>query len=129
MAPICTKLFNIIFDTGIVPDSWTLGDILPIYKNKGNKKSPENYRPITLLSCFGKLFTSILNNRITKYIDESHIIDANQAGFRKGFSTTDNFFILQNLIEISKANKSNLCFHRLQTSIRHCVEERFMAKA
>ena len=95
MAPIYTKLFNIIFHTDIAPDSWTLGDILPIYKNKGNKKSPENYRPITLLSCFGKLFTSILNNRITKYIDESHIIDANQAGFRKGFSTTDNLFILQ----------------------------------
>ena len=42
MAPIYAKLFNIIFDTGIVPESWTLGDILPIYKNKGNKHSPEN---------------------------------------------------------------------------------------
>ena len=108
MAPVYAKLFNIIFDTGIVPESWTLGDILPIYKNKGSKTSPENYRPITLLSCFGKLFTSILNSRITKYIEESEIIDACQAGFRKGFSTIDNLFILQNLIEISKANKSKL---------------------
>ena len=108
LAPVYVKLFNIIFDTGIVPESWTLGDILPIYKNKGSKTSPENYRPITLLSCFGKLFTSILNSRITKYIEESEIIDACQAGFRKGFSTIDNLFILQNLIEISKANKSKL---------------------
>ena len=30
MAPIYTKLFNIIFDSGLVPDSWTLGDILLI---------------------------------------------------------------------------------------------------
>ena len=108
MAPIYAKLFNIIFDTGIVPESWTLGDILPIYKNKGNKHSPENYRPITLLSCFGKLFTSILNSRITKFIEETDGIDACQAGFRKGFSTADNLFILQNLIEFSKVNKFKL---------------------
>ena len=36
MAPIYVKLFNIFFDTGYVPDSWSLGDILPIFKNKGN---------------------------------------------------------------------------------------------
>lgn len=51
MLPIYKKLFNIIFDTGIVPESWLIGDILPIYKNKGDPNLPENYRPITLLSC------------------------------------------------------------------------------
>ena len=108
MSPIYVKLFNIIYDTGIVPDSWTQGSIFPIYKNKGSENLPENYRPITLLSCFGKLFTSILNNRLNKYIEECDIIDSSQAGFRKGFSTTDNLFILQSLIEICKANKSKL---------------------
>ena len=108
MAPVYTKLFNIIFDSGLVPDSWTLGDILPIYKNKGNIHHPENYRPITILSCFGKLFTSILNTRITKYVEESGTLNSCQAGFRKGFSTTDNLFVLQSLIDIAKANKSKL---------------------
>ena len=56
MAPIYAKLFNIIFDKGIVPESWTLGDILHIYKDKGNNHSPENYRPITLLSWFKLYF-------------------------------------------------------------------------
>ena len=65
---IYTQLFNIILDIGIVPVSWALGDILPKYKNKGNIKLPENYRPITLLSCLGKLFTSILNSRLSKKI-------------------------------------------------------------
>ena len=108
MLPIYTKLFNIIFDTGIVPESWSLGNILPIYKNKGDNKLPENYRPITLLSCFGKLFTAILNVRLTNYFEENEIIDSCQAGFRKGFSTTDNLFILQSLIEIAKTNKNKL---------------------
>ena len=108
MCPIYTRLFNIILDLGIVPDSWSLGDILPIYKNKGSIHQPENYRPITLLSCFGKLFTAILNTRISSYFDENYIIESCQAGFRKGFSTTDNLFIIQNLVEIAKGNKNKL---------------------
>ena len=108
MAPVYTKLFNIIFDSGLIPESWTLGNIIPIFKNKGTFKNPENYRPITLLSCFGKLFTSILNARITKYVEETELIDHCQAGFRKGFSTVDNLFILQSLIDIAKSQKSKI---------------------
>ena len=75
------NLFNIIFDTGVIPESWLVGIIKPIYKNKGNSKDPKNYRPITILSCLGKLFTSILNNRLTEFSDEFEIIKENQCGF------------------------------------------------
>ena len=64
MLPIYTKLFNLILDTGIIPESCTIGVIKPIYKNKGDPKAPENYRPITLLSCFGKLFTLMIDSRL-----------------------------------------------------------------
>ena len=108
MSPTYTKLFNIIFDTGLVPKSSSIGNILPIYTNKGSSKLPENYRPITLLSCFGKLFTSILNDRINKYLEDNSIINSCQAGFLKGYATTDNLFILQSLIEIARVNKNKL---------------------
>ena len=108
MSPIYVKLFNLIFEKGIVPESWTAGNILPIYKNKGDINAPENYRPITLLSCFGKLFTSILNKRINQYFEENNAISSCQAGYRKGFSTTDNLYILQSLIEISQSSKQKL---------------------
>ena len=42
------KLFNKIFDKDIIPQSWLIGNILAIYKNKGDEHNPENYRPITL---------------------------------------------------------------------------------
>ena len=42
---------NLIFDTGLVPENWFIGNILPLYKNKGEVGNPENYRPVTLLSC------------------------------------------------------------------------------
>ena len=95
-----TKLFNIVFTSGFIPDSWSQGIISPIYKNKGDKSSPDNYRGITLLSCFGKLFTSILNNRLNNYLENMNILAEEQAGFRKGYSTTDHIFNLKCLIDL-----------------------------
>jgi hypothetical protein len=69
--------------SNFVPDEWLIGIVKPIYKNKGDPISPENYRPITLLSCLSKLFTSILNNRLEAYATEVNLINENQTGFRK----------------------------------------------
>ena len=124
MCLIYVKLFNLIYDTGLVPDSWTVGNIFPIYKNKGNINLAENYRPITLLSCFGKLFTAILNARLNKYNEEMGGIESCQAGFRKAFSTTDNLFILQSLLELSKVykNKLQILFSIYLNDLRHYVQ-------
>jgi hypothetical protein len=54
-------LFNLIFTSGIIPDTWLAGNIVPVYKNK-ETTDPKNCRPITILSSFGKLFTSVMNN-------------------------------------------------------------------
>ena len=62
--------FNLIFDAGVVPEEWLTGIVKPIYKNKGDPHLPDNYRPITLLSCMGKLFTSILCERLNNFADE-----------------------------------------------------------
>ena len=112
MMPIYIKLFNIVLDTGIIPENWSMGTIKPIFKNKGDPKLPENYRPIIILSCFGKLFTSIINNRLNKFADNHNIITSSQAGFRKQHSTTDNIFIIKSLIDIVRSGKKKLycCF-------------------
>ena len=110
MLPIYVKLFDIVFDTGVIPESWLTGNILSIYKNKGNTQNPENYRPITLLSCLGKVFTAIIYNRLNDYSNVKHIISDVQTGFRKGFSTSDNIFIINALIDILKSrNKKLFC--------------------
>ena len=112
MMPIYKMLFNIVFETGIIPELWTIGIVKPIYKNKGDPKLPENYRPISLLSCMGKLFTCIINNRLTTFADKTNLIHETQAGFRKGFSTVDNIFILKCLIDLVQSSKKKLycCF-------------------
>jgi hypothetical protein len=78
------KLFNLVFSFGIVPETWLNGIIRPIYKNKGDANDPDNYRAITLISCLGKLLTSIINSRLTLLSNEFEIISRCQSGFRKG---------------------------------------------
>ena len=96
----------------MIPENWTIGLIKPIYKNKGDIIRPENYRPISLLTCFGKLFTYILNTTLNLYADKSNLINGNQAGFRKNHSTIDNLFILKSLIDLVQVDKKKLycCF-------------------
>jgi len=93
--PAFVKLFNFILDTGFFPKLWSEGYILPIYKQKGESSTPENYRPITILSCLGKLFTAVLNERLTSFSDKFKILSENQAGFRKNHSTLDHTFTLK----------------------------------
>lgn len=67
-----------------------------IYKGKGDGSHPENYRPVTLHSCLGKLFTSILHvcDRLNTFADEFEFISEAQMGFRKGYCTTYNIFVI-----------------------------------
>ena len=97
---VLTKIFNIVFQIGHMPHEWVIGIIKPIYKNKGDINDPDNYRGINLLSCFGKLFTSILNDRLTTYINLNEMMSEAQAGFRKGYSKTDQIFTLKCIVEL-----------------------------
>ena len=100
MLPIYVLLFNTILDTGFIPENWGNGIMIPVYKNKGSKLDPSSYRGITLNSCLSKTFTAVLNNRLNKFSDEIELITCAQTGFRKGFSTVDNIFVLHALISI-----------------------------
>ena len=100
MITIIVRFFNIVLDTGCIPTDWCAGIIIPIYKNKGDAADPDNYRGITLLSCLGKLFTSILNLRLTKFFNLNCLIGKEQAGFRASYSTTDHVFVLKCIIDI-----------------------------
>ena len=102
------KLFNVILLTGFIPDEWAIGVIKPIFKNKGSSDDPNNYRGITILSCFAKLFTSVLNNRIAKFLEENDSLGQEQAGFRNNYSTIDHLFTIYGLIDVLLARKKRL---------------------
>ena len=54
------------------------------------------------MSCTGKLFTTCMNHRLSSYVDDT-ILGEEQAGFRKGYSTTDHVFVLHLIIKLYKS--------------------------
>ena len=90
-------LLNVIFEKGVFPEEWTLGVITILFKD-GETNDLNNYRGITLLSMLGKVLVGVLINRLIGLINEEHILEENQGGFRKGYRTTDHLFTLHALI-------------------------------
>ena len=108
MTEIHTKLFNLVLFFDKTPNEWSIGMIKPIYKQKGSSDDPNNYRGITILSCFGKLSTSVINNRLVEYFDENITIGPEQAGFRAGHSTVDHVFTFHCITDSFLAKKKRL---------------------
>ena len=107
--PMFEKLFNQILDTGIFPEEWSKAIICPIHK-KGSTNEPKNYRGISLLCTMSKIFTKILNVRLNSWAEEENIRHEEQAGFRKGYSTADQVFNLQCLIQKYISKKKGRCY-------------------
>ena len=111
LTPCMYKLFNSVLQSGIFPEAWAKGCIVPVFK-KGDINDPNNYRGITIVSCLGKLFTSILNNRLLQWDKEHNIITDAQFGFKPGVSTIDAIFVLHSLVRRTLKRKKKLycCF-------------------
>ena len=102
------KMFNIILETGIVPLSWSVGIIKPIYKKRGSPDDPNNYRGITLLSCLSKLFTAVINERLSTYLETEGLLGEEQAAFRRGYSTIDHVFVLHSILTLYLKDKKRV---------------------
>ena len=98
--PIHVNLFNLNFSSGIIPDSWLAGIIKPIYKNKGDPYNLDNYRAICLTSTMGKLFTSILNSRLSKLSDDMGLFLGYKVCLEKGYSVQGSLFVMHSLISL-----------------------------
>ena len=107
------KIFNNILTSGKFPESWTEGLITPIHKS-GNSLDPNNYRVICVSSCMGKLFCSILNNRLMNFVNEKQLIHPTQIGFMPGNRTADHILTLKTLhdkyVKQSEKEKIYACF-------------------
>ena len=55
IAPSLSHIFNLSLHHGTIPDDWKTARITPIYKNKGSKDDPNNYRPISVVSTIAKI--------------------------------------------------------------------------
>lgn len=87
---ISTPLADVInecLSSGTFPNNLKLAKIIPIHK-KGNKQLVQNYRPISLLSVFSKIYERVIYNRLIQYLSKNNLISTHQYGFLPGKSTT-----------------------------------------
>ena len=86
IAPTLQVIFDKTYKEGVVPEDWRRANICPIYKKKGARKDPANYRPISLTCIASKLFEHIVTNNLMGHLDNHGILYEKQHGFRKGRS-------------------------------------------
>ena len=77
-------IFNLSFSSGTIPEKIAL--ITLIFKNNEENKF-ENYRPISVLTCFSKLLEKLMAKRLIKFIEKNNILSKHQYGFRQNRST------------------------------------------
>ena len=88
MIKICDKslvkplilLFENSAKSSSYPDIWKKSNINPVHK-KNDKRLVNNYRPISLLPIFGKIFEKIIFNKMYSLLLEENLLNPNQSGF------------------------------------------------
>ena len=107
ISPILAQHFNYLINIGKFPDDLRTGKISPIYK-KDNAELLENYRPISTLPIFGKLFEKIIYSRLYSFFVSQNLLHEKQFGFRKNHSTSHAINYSINHINNSLKNKEHV---------------------
>ena len=86
IVPSLVKLFNLSLRSSKYPSEWKKAHVIPIFK-KGDAAIIDNYRPVSILSCVGKLFERAVFKYVYNFLRDSNAISIKQSGFKPGDST------------------------------------------
>ena len=107
IVPSLTRLFNVSLHTGAFPNSWKLANVTPIFK-KNDKSLIDNYSPVSLLSCVGKLFERAVFKHVFNFLRDNNIISLKQSGFIPGDSTSYQLVHLHHLFTEALENQKDI---------------------
>ena len=97
ISPILNHLISCSLQQGVFPTKLKCAKVIPLHKG-GSSTDTSNYRPISLLSCFSKIYEKVMHARLIKYLNENDIIFKSQYGFRAGHSCEHALLEAQNRI-------------------------------
>lgn len=90
LEPICWVVNNSL-EFGIFPEQLKLALVIPVHK-KGDTTEMSNYRPISLLPSFSKIFEAVMKERIVQFMTSNKLLNDIQHGYQVGKSTTTAIF-------------------------------------
>ena len=102
------QLANQSIQNGELDPTWKLAHIKMIPKTKNKREDPKNYRPISLLSCIGKLIERIIQAHLYNYIESKNLLIHQQSGFRQSRRTADNLIYLSQKVQESFNRKKKV---------------------
>ena len=108
ISPILALLMNESFLTGVFPDILKIAKVIALYK-KGATDSPSDYRPISLLSIFSKIFEKIMHKRLYEFLEVNDILHSLQFGFRRKHSTSHTLISMTEKVRNTIDNGSYGC--------------------
>ena len=82
-----SAILNKCLDCGIFPDKLKIARVIPIFKS-GSEEVLSNYRPISVLPIFSKIFEKCIYYRLLSFINKYNILTNDQYGFRERHSTS-----------------------------------------
>ena len=82
-----THIINLSIAQGYFPDEWKVAKVIPIFKD-GDPQDIQNYRPISVLPFFSKIFEKIIAFYIIEFLDLHNVLYVKQFGFRQRHSTS-----------------------------------------
>ena len=111
ISPHLSEIFNPCIEYGIFPDDLKIGKVVPIFKSV-KRDGPGNYRPISILSAFARIFEKLLYEQLHKYFEDNNILGDKQWGFRPIHSTIHALqkFINNWLLNIDKGKTNAVIF-------------------
>jgi len=104
---IVLKLYNEIWQKGVLPKKWKHALVCPISKMGKDPTLPTSYRPISLTDSLCKIMERLVTTRLTYYLEKNELLTNVQAGFRQNRSTIDQILKLQDNISKYNANKGH----------------------
>ena len=108
-----SHLANMSVETGVFPEIWKAGNIIPVHK-KGSKLCSDNYRPIILMSNLGKILESAVIGNVMPHIDRN--LPSAMHGFRPNRSTETALCTLLEEIKSERSQKKKVAILALDCS-------------
>ena len=93
LAKPLSMLFNLSMNTSLLPSEWKQAEIRPIFKKKGSKCDPSNYRPVSLTSVTCKIFEKIVKKALCNHLMSNNLLSPHQYGFIPGRCTDTQLLV------------------------------------